>query len=80
VLNHYSVAGGSAVDSVNLTTSAITAHIPVDVTGNTAATGNTFLKGWQMAGGDSVELVIVATTTVGTRNIGVVLLIDSKGA
>jgi len=78
-LNHYNVSG-SLVDSVNITTSGMTAHVPVDITGNTAASGNTFLKGWTMAAGDSLEFVIVATTTAGQRNVGVVLVLDSRGA
>jgi hypothetical protein len=78
-LNHYSVAG-ALVDSVNLSTAAMTAHIPVDITGNTAASGNTFLKGWQISAGDSLEFVVVATTTAGNRSVCVLLLIDSRGA
>jgi hypothetical protein len=78
-LNHYNLAG-SLVDAVSVST-AIASHIPTDITNSTASTGNSFIKGWTMVPGDSVELVVVATTTAGTRGgVGVVLLIDSKGA
>ena len=78
-LNHYNSAG-SLVDAVSISTASMTAHVPVDITGNTASTGNTFLKGWNMAQGDSVELVVAATTTAGQRNIGVSLLLGTRGA
>ena len=78
-LNHYNSAG-SLVDAVSVATTAA-AHIPVDVTLSTASSGNSFIKGWSMTPGDSVELVVVATTTAGTRpGVGVTLLIDSRGA
>jgi hypothetical protein len=78
-LNHYNLAG-ALVDAVSVSTTAA-AHVPVDVTNSTASTGNSFVKGWTMVPGDSVELVVVATTTAGARGgVGVVLLIDSKGA
>jgi len=76
-LNHYNLAG-SLVDAVSITTSGITAHVPVDLTGNTASTGNTFVKGWQMVQGDSVELVVAGTTTAGARNIAVTLLLGTR--
>ena len=78
-LNHYNSAG-TLVDAVSISTASMTAHVPVDITGNTASTGNTFLKGWNMNQGDSVELVVAATTTVGQRNIGVSLLLGTRGA
>lgn len=78
-LNHRNSAG-SVVDAVSIATTAL-AHIPVDFTASSASTGNTIQQGWTMTPGDSLELVVAATTTAGTRGgIGVVLLLDSKGA
>jgi hypothetical protein len=77
-LNHYNSAG-ALVDAVSVATTAA-AHIPVDITASTASTGNRINQQWNMVPGDSLEFVIVATTTVGTRNVGVTLLIDSRGA
>lgn len=78
-LNHRNSAG-AVVDAVSIATTAL-ANIPVDFTASTASTGNAINKGWNMTPGDSIELVVVATTTAGTRGgVGVVLLIDSKGA
>ena len=78
-LNHYSVAG-ALVDAVSIGTTAA-AHVPFDFTASTASTGNSIIKGWQMQSGDSLELVVAATTTAGTRGpLGVALLIDSRGA
>ena len=78
-LNHYNSAG-NVVDAVSISTASITAHVPVDITGNTASTGNSILKGWNMQQGDSLELVVAATTTAGARGIGVTLLLSTKGA
>ncbi len=77
-LNHYN-SGGTLVDAVSIATS-VASHVPVDFTASTASTGNTLLKGWQMNTGDSVELVVAATTTAGTRGgISVVLLLTPRG-
>jgi hypothetical protein len=78
-LNHYNSAGAT-VDAVSIATTAA-AHIPVDFTASTASTGNRINQGWTMTPGDSIELVVAATTTAGTRGgVGVVLLIDTRGA
>lgn len=78
-VNHYNVSG-TLVDSVNISTAGMTARVPVDITANTAATGNRINQAWTMVPGDTLEFIVVATTTVGTRNAGVALLIDSRGA
>jgi|SRR5215813_2735825 len=78
-LNHYNSAG-VLQDAVSIATTAA-AHVTLDFTASTASTGNSLLKGWNMVQGDSVELVVAATTTAGTRGgVGVKLLLQTKGA
>jgi hypothetical protein len=81
-LNHYNSAG-TLVDAVPITAAQVTAsgaHLPLDLTGNSASTGNSFLKGWTMNQGDSLEAVFVASTQVATRVMGLMLLVTARGA
>lgn len=78
-LNHRNSAG-TLVDAVSISTTAA-ANVTVDFTGSTASTGNRINQGWTMSTGDSLELVVAATTTAGARGgVGVMLLIDTRGA
>lgn len=77
-VNHYNSAG-VLQDAVSVATTAA-ARVPFDFTASTASTGNPISKGWTMAPGDSLELVIAATTTAGARGgVGVTLLVSAKG-
>ena len=78
-LNHRNSAG-TLVDAVSISTTAL-ANVTVDFTASTASTGNPISKGWTMTPGDSLELVVAATTTAGTRGgVGVMLLLTARGA
>lgn len=78
-LNHRN-STGTVVDAVSISTTA-GANVTIDFTASTASTGNRINQGWTMAAGDSLELVVAATTTAGVRGgVGVMLLIDSRGA
>ena len=81
-LNHYNSAG-TLVDAVPITAAQVTAsgaHIPQDLTANAATTGNSFIKGWTMNQGDTIEAVYVASTQVATRVVGLMLLVTARGA
>jgi hypothetical protein len=80
-MNHYNSAG-SVIDAVPLTTAQIAtaAHVPIDITGNSASTGNAFLKGWTMNQGDSLEMVVAGSTQVAARAVGAMLLLTARGA
>lgn len=70
-LTHYNSAG-SVVDRVTPTATVFsssgvtaTAYVPIDVTAAAAGTGNTIVKGWLLAPGDTLEAKRLSSTATG---------------